>query len=297
MVQRSHELDYQVTDVVSPNLELHFRRDPVGNIDQLGVLGSFGFSPVEDYAYDDVYRLTSAQQVFTGGSRSFVYDLIGNRESKTTEVSTQLYTYAMDSHHLIEVDGEARAYDATGNLISDQSSGGRTFSYGDHNRLAAFSKPGLGVSYQYNGRGERVRKVGSNSNHRQSLGAMSYASYYFYDESGFLLAEHNAGLQGPVDSFEEYVYMDGLPVALIKSDGGVFYIHADHLGTPRAVSDRFGSKRWEWLLLGDPFGEQLPNEDPGNTLAATSHSTCAFRDSTMTRNPVCTTTTSETMSR
>jgi RHS repeat-associated protein len=45
----------------------------------------------------------------------------------------------------------------------------------------------------------------------------------------------------------------------------VYYIHADHLGTPRAVVDGSGAKRWEWSFRGNPFGEMSPNEDPENS--------------------------------
>jgi RHS repeat-associated protein len=41
----------------------------------------------------------------------------------------------------------------------------------------------------------------------------------------------------------------------------VFYVHADHLNTPRVVTRPADNKRvWEWKSL--PFGEALPNESP-----------------------------------
>ena len=43
------------------------------------------------------------------------------------------------------------------------------------------------------------------------------------------------------------------------------YVHADHLGTPRAITrPSDNAKVWEWKN-DDPFGANLPNEDPGNT--------------------------------
>jgi RHS repeat-associated protein len=45
----------------------------------------------------------------------------------------------------------------------------------------------------------------------------------------------------------------------------VYYVHADHLGTPRAItrpSDNAVVWRWDNT---DPFGKNLPSEDPGNT--------------------------------
>ena len=44
----------------------------------------------------------------------------------------------------------------------------------------------------------------------------------------------------------------------------VFYVHPDHLGTPRAITRASdNAKVWEWKN-DDPFGNNPPNEDPGN---------------------------------
>jgi len=40
---------------------------------------------------------------------------------------------------------------------------------------------------------------------------------------------------------------------------GVFYIHADHLNTPRMISDSTKKVVWSWN--SDPFGATAPNED------------------------------------
>ena len=46
----------------------------------------------------------------------------------------------------------------------------------------------------------------------------------------------------------------------------IYYIHPDHLGTPRAIttSDTANTKVWEWKNE-DAFGNNLPNEDPNAT--------------------------------
>jgi RHS repeat-associated protein len=43
----------------------------------------------------------------------------------------------------------------------------------------------------------------------------------------------------------------------------LYDIHADHLGTPRMVTDASGNAVWEWR--GTPFGESLPNQNPSNS--------------------------------
>ena len=58
-----------------------------------------------------------------------------------------------------------------------------------------------------------------------------------------------------------------MPVAVVAPNAAaagastdIFYIHADHLGTPRAVVDRAGRQRWLWT--GEPFGASQPNTNP-----------------------------------
>ncbi len=46
-----------------------------------------------------------------------------------------------------------------------------------------------------------------------------------------------------------------------KKAGGLYYVHTDHLGTPRVVSDSLtGTVVWRWD--GEPFGATAANEDP-----------------------------------
>jgi len=45
----------------------------------------------------------------------------------------------------------------------------------------------------------------------------------------------------------------------------LLYIHADHLNTPRLVTNGAGVAVWRWDQI-EPFGDNLPNEDPdGNS--------------------------------
>jgi len=54
----------------------------------------------------------------------------------------------------------------------------------------------------------------------------------------------------------EYIYLDNIPVGVIPRgylQDGVYYIHTDHLGTPRRLADENGAIVWSWE--SDPFGE------------------------------------------
>jgi len=45
-----------------------------------------------------------------------------------------------------------------------------------------------------------------------------------------------------------------------RARGRLYYIHTDHLGTPRAITNRRGTVVWRWG--GEPFGASRPDEDP-----------------------------------
>ncbi|MBI5937842.1 MAG: hypothetical protein HY850_08345 [Betaproteobacteria bacterium] len=53
-----------------------------------------------------------------------------------------------------------------------------------------------------------------------------------------------------------------LTVIVLAQMKGVFYIHPDHLGTPRLVTDDKNKVIWQNDPLGEPFGAALPDEDP-----------------------------------
>ena len=51
----------------------------------------------------------------------------------------------------------------------------------------------------------------------------------------------------------------------VSSDGAqVYFIDADHLNTPRLITNQTNQVVWQWDN-NDPFGNNVPNADPGNT--------------------------------
>lgn len=79
--------------------------------------------------------------------------------------------------------------------------------------------------------------------------------HFAYDEAGQLLGEYDITGK-PV---QENVYFGGMPVAVLQNNQ-TYFVHADHLGTPRAVIDTTNKIVWRWD--SDPFGTTAPNEDP-----------------------------------
>lgn len=112
------------------------------------------------------------------------------------------------------------------------------------------SSGGLTTTYAYNGLGERVKKTNS-----------QVTRYFAYDEAGQLVGEYD----GSGALVQETVWFGDIPVATLRPDGSsgidVYYVHTDHLNTPRRVerpSD--GEVIWEWLST--PFGTIDADNDP-----------------------------------
>jgi RHS repeat-associated protein len=78
---------------------------------------------------------------------------------------------------------------------------------------------------------------------------------YVYNEQGQLVAEHTD--TGIVK--QEVLYLGSLPIAVLKLNQ-VYYIHTDHLGTPRMITNTTNTPIWTWM--SDPFGTTAANDDP-----------------------------------
>lgn len=86
------------------------------------------------------------------------------------------------------------------------------------------------------------------------------AVLFFYDEAGHIIGEYT----GTGALIQETVWMGDTPVATLRPNGSgvdVFYIHTDHLNTPRKITQPSGNQlRWRWDP--DAFGVGAPNENP-----------------------------------
>jgi RHS repeat-associated protein len=128
----------------------------------------------------------------------------------------------------------AYGYDAAGNLIS-RAAGKTTqlaLSYNADGRPAGAATE----SYKYDGFGERA------------LINATATSHDIFGRSGELLAE-NTATGTPLRS---YVYLNGLPLALVDSAGNIDYILADQVGQPQKMVD--GSATLVWDRVADEFG-------------------------------------------
>jgi RHS repeat-associated protein len=86
---------------------------------------------------------------------------------------------------------------------------------------------------------------------------------FAYDTQGHLLGEYD----GTGQLIQEIVWFGDLPIAVLKpavppgTGIDVFYVHADHLGTPRQLS-RPGDNQVLWSWEGEAFGNTPPNPNP-----------------------------------
>jgi len=202
------------------------------------------------YQYDALDRLTVAQQGSpVTHTQQFAYDALGNRQNVTIDGSLANLYYGSNSNQLQQIVG----------FVSPAYLGGATaltYTYNNANRLVQVQSSGTTLAtYKVNGLGQRVQKV---------VGAAT--TRFVYDEHGRLLGEYD----GTGKLIQETVWLDDLPVATLRPTGTngtptpitVYYVHADHLASPRAVTRPSDNAiMWRWDNV-DPFGANTPNENP-----------------------------------
>ena len=184
-----------------------------------------------------------------GQTIGYTYDANGNRLTQTG-TQTATYTISSTNNRVASISGtptRAFNYDAAGNTTAD---GTLTFTYRDNGRMSSVTSGGATTSYVLNALGQRVKKANS-----------SLTRLVVYDEAGHLLGglrrRRRACPGNRVDA--RHSCRD----ATAPNGGGVslFYIHTDHLNTPRRIS-RPSDDVILWRWDSDPFGSAAASEDP-----------------------------------
>ena len=203
------------------------------------------------YDYDSLDRVSSASNA--AQSLAFTYDADGNRlmqsGSSNGTSANATFSIAGASNRLSSVTGmlsRTYSYDAAGHT---SAYGGVSFIYNAAGRLLTAVNGSASSSYIYNALDQRVQKT-----------TAAGSTVFLYDESGHLLGEYD----GTGNAVEEIVWLGDIPVATVRQEAcglSIFYIHTDHLNTPRRITRRSTSDVvWSWD--GDLFGSVGPNENP-----------------------------------
>ena len=239
VLSQTFDQNYRLTDKDVGNVfKLNFGFSAIDNITSL----TDDLNPTENqnFTYDALSRLLSGTGSY--GSLAYQYDAVGNRLKATDDGVVDTYAYPTTSHRLSSVLGgnnNTFTYDAAGNTIAKD---GITFTYNNRGRMAQAVNNGIVSQYLYNTKGERVAK---------NVGGV--ITHFHYDRSGQLIAETSAtgGL------IREYVYLGGVPLAAIvdpAAGGGlVYFVHTDHLGTPKTLTSQAAQVVWRGNY--EPFGK------------------------------------------
>jgi RHS repeat-associated protein len=197
------------------------------------------------YGYDQGHRLISAVTTVGGAvtdSRSYTYDLAGNRLSQTINGQTTNYQYDADNR-LVSAGQTQYTYDNNGNLISsNDGTGTTTYKYDYENRLVQVVSPsGAVTNYTYDFRGNRV----SSSSGGQTVN-------YLVSANGALpnvVAEYDS--QG--NEIAYYTYGEQL---ISQSRGGTasYYLY-DATGSTRQLVNAAGTVTDTYTY--DPYGNLL----------------------------------------
>jgi RHS repeat-associated protein len=191
------------------------------------------------YTYDGMNRLaTMSSPADPSGCTglSWIDDAWANRTAQTVTGGTCGQS-SLTINTSNEITNTGFTYDSDGNLTAGTS----PYQYDAEDRITQFNNgPSYGgANYVYDPNGRRIEKVTSGGQ-----------THYFYDENGHVIVEtdHNGNWT------KDYVYMGGKHVAEFYG-GQTYFIHTDHLGSTRTVTNYQGSITDSLDYL--PYGEQI----------------------------------------
>lgn len=233
-VSYDYDLDSRLIQINDPALSRSYSYDTGNRITSiLDATANIDYN----YEHDQVDRLL--KQDLGAISLGYAYDTNSNRTqnkvSKDNTVDINNISYESDSNHIVGV-----SYDGSGRIVND---GTRSYTYNTAGNIERIQNGSTGIYNVYNPLGQRIQKNSGNAK-----------TYYVYDEQGLLTGEYDAN-NNPI---REYIYLAGQPIALLSSqlNSKVLQIHSDHLGTPRAVTDKDNAVLWR--MEGDQFGNVSP---------------------------------------
>ncbi len=205
-----------------------------------------GFTAFQNYTYDSLNRLESAEETISSvqtWKQAFTFDRYGNRNFDEAETTTlpkncgsspnftvcaadkKIVNPAINTSNNRLSTSDDYVFDNSGNTTEDAQ--GRTFIYDAENKQIEVKDQYNNTigKYFYDGDGKRVKKYVPNT---------SEVTIFVYDAAGKLVAEYST---------------------IQSQDPKVSYTTADHLGSPRILTDENGAT----ISRRDfhPFGEEV----------------------------------------
>ncbi len=250
-VQRSYDLNGRLTSVTMPSGSRQYTYDEDDRI--VGIQDAVLGSAV--YGYDDLSRLTSASTAL--GTWSYAYDANGNRTSLTSGGTAYPVTVETSSNRTTGITGpvaqaitftaDGQTASVTGGSSASSCTGPFTLGYTADGQLTTSSVMSVVNSVD----GRRLQK-------NAAACAGGATTTFIHDEAGRLIATYD----GSGALIEEIVWLGNLPVAVFKPSTPTtpYWVYADNLGSPRAITTATGQLVWRWD--GEPFGNTPANENP-----------------------------------
>ena len=183
-----------------------------------------------DYGYDDLYRLTTADNP-AQTDEAYSYDGVGNRLTSADQTD---WTYN-DNNELQGFDGVTFRYDANGNTIEKNDNGKITkYFYNIEDRMVRVEDGSGAViaTYYYDPFGRRLwKEVDAN------------CTYFVYSDEG-LVGEYNESGQ----QIRSYGYRPGstwtTDPLFVKEANQYYFYQNDHIGTPQKMIGVNGAVVW-----------------------------------------------------
>jgi RHS repeat-associated protein len=213
----------KINDLLDPNYTTTYTWD---EFNRLSLASAPAF--YRSYWYDPFGNLKGVQNGFGNPTLSYSFPLNASGAPATNRMSSVIYGGTVLN----------TGWDASGNLTSE---GGTTYSYDAAGRLKEVGTGGQNT-YRYDGDSQRVKVVASGT-----------TTYYVRSSVLGQVAMEVAGSSAVLQ--RAYVYASGKLVAEQSNDGGFYWLHGDHLGSARKLTNTSGVVVYRGEF--DPHGQPL----------------------------------------
>jgi RHS repeat-associated protein len=185
------------------------------NGDLVGITNNRNTNRSQSYSYDAVNRITGAATLSacTANCWHLAYGI--DEWANLTGVSgTGNATFSPNANNQIGAAGFT--YDVSGNELTDVTS---TYAWSAESQM----KTGGGVTYLYDGQGNRVEKSGT--------------KLYWYGQNGQVLDETDTTGTTANAAFSEYIYFAGARIARRDYLNNVYYYFEDQVNSSRVIAE------------------------------------------------------------